>query len=288
VARAIDHARAQGCHVITMSLGGVFSWAVRRAIRRAVKDNLIVMAAAGNCVRLVVWPARHGDCLAIGGINVDDEMWPGSSRGSAVDVAAPGELVWRARNPEQQPGTNDVSGGEGTSFAVAMTAGVAALWLAHHGRDKLINGLNSGETLQERFRALLKATARVPPVWDSSKLGAGIVNAHDLLLRDPSEIAMPEAVTAPVSSVDDAVAESLAMSGVPIPESAEARPQLPGHEYRAELAYLALRRTWRERQGPQPESAFVVGGRTDFPASERLSEAVRVAGVSGLETLLAD
>lgn len=288
VARAIDHARTQGCHIITMSLGGVFSWAVRRALRRAVKANMIVLAAAGNCVRLVVWPARLKDCIAIGGINVDDQMWRGSSRGSAVDVAAPAELVWRAKNPEQQPGTSEVHGGEGTSFAVAMTAGVAALWLAHYGRDNLINSLNSGETLQERFRALLKATAREPAQWDSDKLGAGIVDAEALLMRDPVDVVMPEGVAEPVFSVADAVAESLALTAEgPVPESVPAA-DMQGHEYQSEMAYLALRQAWQGFQGPQPEFAGAVpGGRTDFPVSARLAAAIRAAGGS-LVSLLQD
>jgi subtilase family protein/DDE family transposase len=55
VAVAIEFAIQNGAHVITMSLGGVPSFALWFALRRAVKQNLIVLAAAGNCVGEVVF-----------------------------------------------------------------------------------------------------------------------------------------------------------------------------------------------------------------------------------------
>jgi serine protease len=180
VAEAIDWAVNHGAHVITMSLGGIPSFALHRAVRRAVAADVIVLAAAGNCVRTVVWPARYDDCIAVAGVNSADRVWKGSCRGSAVDISAPGENVFRARI-----GTPAVGQGQGTSFAVALTAGAAALWLAHHGRPNLIAAARSrGETLQQMFRRLVMGTARRPADWDSFNLGAGIVNAHELLRAD--------------------------------------------------------------------------------------------------------
>ena len=184
VAEGVDYARRQGCHVITMSLGGLPSLALRAAIRRAVRDNIIVVAAAGNCVRTVAYPARFQDCIAIAGINVDDLPWQGSCRGSAIDVSAPAELVYRADRGAPEDPVNDANGeGQGTSFAVALTAGVAALWLAHQGRDRVVRNLRPGQTVQELFRRLLRGTARVPDhgQWDFSEFGAGIVDARGLL-----------------------------------------------------------------------------------------------------------
>ncbi|QYN39139.1 S8 family serine peptidase [Pseudonocardia sp. DSM 110487] len=177
VAQAIDWAVASGAHVITMSLGGIPSFSLHRALRRAVEADVIVLAAAGNCVRTVVWPARYDDCIAVAGTNIRGEQWRGSCRGAAVDVSAPAENVVRARI-----GLPAVGQGQGTSFAVAMVAGVAALWLAHHGRAALVAAARArGETLQTMFRRLLQATAQRPPGWDSSAMGAGIVDARALL-----------------------------------------------------------------------------------------------------------
>jgi serine protease len=183
VAEAIEWAVAHGAHVITMSLGGIPSFSLHRAVRRAVAADVIVLAAAGNCVRTVVWPARYDDCIAVAGVNSNDAPWRGTCRGAAVSISAPGENVFRARSVRgEEP---SVGQGQGTSFAVALTAGVAALWLAHHGRANLIAAAHARrETLQEMFRRLLKATARRPAGWDSFNMGAGIVDARALLEAD--------------------------------------------------------------------------------------------------------
>ncbi len=185
VAKAVDHARRSRCHVISMSLGGRGFFGLERAIQRAVDENMIVMAAAGNSVRVVVAPASYDDCLAVAGTTPADEPWSGSSRGKAVDVAAPGDRVWVAnfdRDPDPWARTIDTS--SGTSYAVAHLAGVAALWLAHHGRDDLIRRYQaSGMRLQDVFRAIIRNTARRPAGWDSD-FGAGIVDA-EAVLRAP-------------------------------------------------------------------------------------------------------
>jgi len=181
VARAIEHAVDAGCHVITMSLGGLWSRALAVAVERAIENNLIVLAAAGNCVRLVVWPARFDRCLAVAGSNVDDGIWPGSCRGAAVDVSAPAQHVYRASRRPDDSDPSAFGPGEGTSFSVALAAGVAALWLGHHGRQELIDTLAPGEKLQDRFARLLRQTARIPAGWNTDEFGAGIVDARALL-----------------------------------------------------------------------------------------------------------
>ena len=183
VAEAIDFAVANGAHVITMSLGGIPSFSLYRALSRAVEADVIVLAAAGNCVGLVVWPARYEDCIAVAGTNADDKPWQGSSNGPDVDISAPGQNVFRARVQNGKPPS--VGQGQGTSFAVALTAGVAACWLAHHGRPNLIAEARArGETLQNMFRRILRATARRPPGWNGINMGAGIVHARRLLEAD--------------------------------------------------------------------------------------------------------
>jgi serine protease len=189
VAEAIEFAINNGAHVITMSLGGLPSIPLSLALRRAVENNLIVLAAAGNCVREVVFPARYEDCIAVAGVNSKDERWQGTCSGPDVAISAPGENVYRASVKRDEPSgaiSYGVGQGQGTSFAVALAAGVAALWMAHHGRDALITFANSkGETLQAMFRRLLRATSRRPgPNWDATTMGAGIVDANSLLRAD--------------------------------------------------------------------------------------------------------
>jgi subtilisin family serine protease len=239
VTQAIDFAVDNGAHVITMSLGGIPSAALHRAVRRAVGADIIVLAAAGNCVRTVVWPARYDECIAVGGIGHADLPWRGSCRGSAVDVSAPAENVFRAR-----PDTNVANGestkvaqGEGTSFAVALTAGAAALWLAHHGRANLIiEARRRGETLQQMFKRLVMATARRTPNWDSSNFGAGIVDAEALLHADLDLARGREGTLARSDdralSIRTLIAEQVAVAAVD--------RELDYDRYGPELAFLLL------------------------------------------------
>lgn len=243
VAQAIDHARRNGAHVISMSLGGVFSSALHAALRRAVKANIIVIAAAGNCVGIVVWPARYAEAIAVGGINVKLDPWRGSSSGSAVAISGPAEFVLRADARDATAPTTAVSGGQGTSFATAHLAGVAALWLAHHGRDALIAGLAPGRTLQAAFRAALAGSASRPPGFDSGNFGAGIVDANALVRLDPAAALAggAEAVAEAPEAVDDGLDSALAeVFGVGAVEAAG--PAMEDGQNRIELACAALER----------------------------------------------
>jgi subtilisin family serine protease len=178
IARAVRHATANSCHIISMSLGGRPARALRFAIMDAVNSNMLVVAAAGNQVRLVVWPGRYRECVTLAASNIKDLPWSGTSRGKAVDVSAPGEDVWVAEPNLPPSGT---SLGSGTSYATAHAAGVAALWLAFHGRQSIINVLPPNTHLQDIFRDCLRTTARTPAGWDKTKFGAGIVDAKALL-----------------------------------------------------------------------------------------------------------
>jgi hypothetical protein len=189
VAVAIERARQSRCDIVSMSLGGVgFAGAVRDAIRTAVESGMIVMAAAGNEVGFVTAPASWPECLAIGGTNVRDEPWRGSSHGPEVDFCAPAEGVWAATaRREHRRAEFSVEPHDGTSFAVANTAGVAALWLAHHGADTLRRRYGS-PNVQRLFLMLARKTARRPDGWDQRDRGAGILDARALLeaeLPDP-------------------------------------------------------------------------------------------------------
>jgi len=194
VAKAVDRAHRSGCHVISMSLGGIgFFDGLQVRIRRAVEDGLIVCAAAGNKVGFVVAPARFPECIAVAATNIQDRPWTGSSRGREVDVAAPGESVWVADiRLDESPPRYDVSRHSGTSFAVALVAATAALWLAHHGRENLIARYGRSG-IQDAFMRLVRTQgSRQPAGWDAGRFGVGIIDARALLsapLPAPAELA---------------------------------------------------------------------------------------------------
>ncbi len=219
VARAVNIARDRGCHIISMSLGGRGFIGLQEAIRAAVADGMIVMAAAGNKVTFVVAPASYPECLAVAATNCNSKPWPDSSRGELVDISAPGESVWAARvDLKTTPPRFVESRSDGTSYAVAMLAGVAALWLAHHGPERIRRRYGKAN-VQGAFLALLRSHGRrVPPDWISNgwqrKYGVGIVDAVALLragLPDLPETAVPETVSEaaqqPVSRLHAALGE---------------------------------------------------------------------------------
>ncbi|AKQ66398.1 Subtilisin precursor [Myxococcus hansupus] len=162
-------------HVISISLGWIPNAGLHRAIQHAVRENIIVIAAAGNYTGpIVVWPAAYDEVVAMAACNARATPWTYSARGSAVDATGPGENVWTAQ-PE-----NKVAKSSGTSHATATVAGIAALWLAHHGRDNLLARYQGGPPLAQVFRHVLRATC---DSWPASKesWGAGLVNAKACL-----------------------------------------------------------------------------------------------------------
>jgi subtilisin family serine protease len=184
LALAIDHAigidTRNGCDVISMSLGGPFaSRSLERMLAAAADRGIISLAAAGNVWPWVVHPARMPGVIAVAASNCRDGIWRYSATGDEVDLAAPGQDVWRAL--AERGGRYDEARSSGTSYAVATVAGAAALWLSRHGRDRL-RRLYPGAALPAVFRRLLtRAGVRRPPGWNTGRHGAGILDAVGLL-----------------------------------------------------------------------------------------------------------
>lgn len=206
LAKSIRHAVKSDCDVISMSLGGRAFFGLESAIRNAKRNNLIVMAAAGNCVKFVVAPAAYKHCLAVGATNFDNQPWRGSSRGKKVNFSAPGEHVWTAHIDDPGDPLDGTWPKQGTSFAVAGSAGVASLWLAHHNLDRDTVTLPDKTYLQDVFLDQVKASVTVPDDWAShdGKYGPGIINARDLLaLPIPDTATLRQARRAPLADQSD-------------------------------------------------------------------------------------
>lgn len=276
VAKAIDHARKVSADVISMSLGGTPSRSVRKAIAKAVDADMIVVAAAGNCVGLVVWPAQYDDVIAVGGTNIQDKKWKGSSSGGAVAISAPAELVWRAERKSTADPPAQVSGGQGTSFATALTAGVAALWLAHFGRLAVRAQARARNVrVQELFRAALRQTARRPADWNSGKLGAGIVDAAALLALPLAQIAVGSRARA-----SDAEAFGQVLEAAQGPGTVDPVFDWAAHGLEVASLVLADAKSGRDLSAGRREArAF------DREASEGLIEAAQVSADSRLAAL---
>jgi thermitase len=225
LADAIYRAVDTGCHVISISLGWLPNEKAHEAVRYAVEKDVIVVAAAGNAVRVfVVWPAHYDEVVSCAGCTSHRRRWSGSSRGRRVDVTAPAEHVWKAAIDDE--GIETVVPSDGTSFSAASVAGVAALWLAYWGRDRLLSTYGGEFRLANVFRRLLMDSCDPPPEGHDGNFGAGIVNAKRLLETDLPTREELRASSAPIfESVLFHTAESTAVSG--LRSLAEAFDELP-------------------------------------------------------------
>jgi serine protease len=266
VAAAIGHAVQAQCHIVSLSLGGFAGRAMHAAIRSAIERDMIVIAAAGNCFPMVVWPAHYPEVIAVAGTNIEDQPWKGSSRGRAVDVAAPAEFVWRARRSRPVEPVTEVLAGQGTSFAAALVTGIAALWLSCFGRDAVVAQARArGITVQSLFRAALRATARKPAGWNADDLGAGIADAGALLALELANIpaAGPEAAAGGDHHMRQVLDDEM-QPGVH-------DRQFPWPRYEAEISMILLAQA---RSGAPPAALSVESKSNATRPSEQLAKAV--------------
>jgi thermitase len=224
--KAIALAIENDCHVVSISLGWFGHSALHDVVKRAWENDIIIVAAAGNYTgRLIVWPARYRECICMAGCDAKRGIWGGSARGSRIDFTAPGQDVWKAGFDE---GASTTMQSSGTSFATAMTAGVAALWLSHHGRQNLIDRYSPhGVRLTEVFRKVIELSADPAPRYWFGGFG-GIVNAETALqtaLPSPQEVrqsfsqeAMTEGIDIPAGIGGPSLNTALEILGANNPE----------------------------------------------------------------------
>lgn len=272
LARAVHHSVRSGCHVISMSLGGRAFFGLRAAIRHAVRNQLIVAAAAGNCVRTVVAPAVYEECIAVAGTNSDDEPWRGSSRGAAVTISAPGEHVWVASWNKPNTPPNQVAPGQGTSFAVANVAGVATLWLAYHGPAALAQQYSGTARLQHVFVDLAQKTARTPENWKPDKFGPGIIDAEALLrepLPDPADATAKR--VAPADSELALMARMLDRDEDDVKNAMSLILEIPVDQVQSELEVWGpeMMQIWLESRGEFERVLSELEGSAGDPTSRR-------------------
>lgn len=185
IPEAIRHAIRTECDVVVMCLGGIsHSASVQKAMKDAVDAGLIIVCAAGNIWPAVVFPAAYAAdrlCVAVAAVDENFRPWEYTARGSAVTVSAPGENVWAARKKHPDDGGDALC--NGTTLACSLTAGIAALFVARHGRDNLRRIASArGISVQELFNRAIVHDLMPPRVWNgATNLGAGVVNAWSTL-----------------------------------------------------------------------------------------------------------
>lgn len=168
--------------VISISMGGESDEPSDRlpcVAGLAERSGVIIVAAAGQLPapgltkwlffrgkQPVAFPGRYASTIAVSGSTIHGEPWKDACHGKEVDVTAPAEYVWRG-NTECGVGET-VGHGRGTSFATALTAGVAAMWVRYHGYENLWNMY--GPALSSAFRWVLKNGGTRTPVQLADEL----------------------------------------------------------------------------------------------------------------------
>lgn len=154
--------------VANMSLGTVkYSKALYSAIKKAYSSGLIMVAAAGNGgpgTSTVEYPAKFNEVIAVSATDENNAITIWSSRGSEIDIAAPGNNIYSTF-------VNSTYGTlSGTSMAAPHVTGAIALKLSSSP------GLTPTSILN-----LLRSTATGLPNASPEEQGAGLVDALKLL-----------------------------------------------------------------------------------------------------------
>ncbi|MCQ9377767.1 S8/S53 family peptidase [Methyloversatilis sp. XJ19-49] len=190
----LDAVEKKGCKVISISLGALFGLgSLAAAIDCAYENGVIICAAAGNYIREVIYPARYNRVVTVGGVtpveadgNWNFKPWSGSARGTYVDICGPADRIRRPSMIRSKGREKQVieANGDGTSYATAICAGIAVLWLAKHGEAALVEKYGDQRWARvAAFKHLLTASGicTTPPGWDNDLFGAGVYHAGRLL-----------------------------------------------------------------------------------------------------------
>lgn len=173
-----------GVNVISLSMGvglGFVIKPMREAVNHAWDRGVILVCAAGNLINSVVAPARLDRTLAVAGVTSTEAPWSGSCFGPTVDMSGPAADLRRAN--VKRPNAPEFSyafGGDGTSYATAMTSGTAALWLAHRRAEISATYAQPWQRVAA-FTAIVRSTAHVPPNWNPGAFGTGVLDVQAVL-----------------------------------------------------------------------------------------------------------
>jgi subtilisin family serine protease len=171
------------------------------AVDEAYEAGIILVAAGGQIVDSVCYPAKYSRTIGVGGVTPARRIWFKYNAGKEmIDVWAPAANVLRA-DPLALPGTVTVrpvegadpgmsalssdssSGGyakgEGTSYATVHVAAAAAMWLVARAADIAAAYPEPWQRV-EAFRRLLRETAQ-PIVGPQPGNGTGILNIEALV-----------------------------------------------------------------------------------------------------------
>lgn len=115
-----------GCRVLNLSMGVRTDYAsLREAIAYAEEKNVVVVAAVGNDgSSAVYYPAAYDTVIGVGAVDSDGAVYYHSNYNDSVFITAPGAELLSTAAP------GGYASCSGTSFAVSMVSGAAAVLLS--------------------------------------------------------------------------------------------------------------------------------------------------------------
>jgi hypothetical protein len=196
---AMDHAVANGAHVIAMSMGGEKSNPYyEKAIKKAYENGILFVCASGQITDDVLRtgtlsPASDPRTIGVGGIETerqDDEITThyiplkGGAEEEAMDISAPAKWVYCAGISKNGDSFHRL--GVGTSQSAAHGAAAAALWRQYWKDELALEPYKSKKSLiVEAFKWALKESKNIPDYWKHNQKwvdeNKGILDAKKML-----------------------------------------------------------------------------------------------------------
>jgi major intracellular serine protease len=166
IIKAIDHAIVQKVDIISMSLGGANDPGLHQAVQRAVKEQILVVCAAGNDgdgrhdTDEFSYPAGYNEVISVGAIDFEGRSAYFTNSNNGIDIVAPGMDILST-----YPGEKYVKM-SGTSMSAPHVSGALAL-LINLGKSEFQRKL----TEPELYAQLIKRT--MPLGYSKSLEGNG-------------------------------------------------------------------------------------------------------------------
>lgn len=176
VIEGLDWVIKNKMQVVNMSLGTSSNvQSFHDAVVRVNAVGIVQVAAAGNSGGAVLYPAAYQEVIAVSATDQTNTIASWSSRGSEVDLAAPGVNIYSTYKGSIYATLS------GTSMASPHVAGAAALVLTQTAKcDSNLNGVCDPVEVQQR----LEATAEDLGVSGKDNLyGSGLVDAEKAVMQ---------------------------------------------------------------------------------------------------------
>ncbi|MFH1245099.1 MAG: S8 family peptidase [Candidatus Omnitrophota bacterium] len=169
IIEGLDWCVKNNMQVVNMSLGSSGTvQSFHDAVIKANQAGLVLVGAAGNNGGAVIYPAAYPEVIAVSASDSTDHIASWSSRGSEVDLIAPGVNIYSTYNNGYYATMS------GTSMACPHVVGTAALVLTTDVSAYDVDG--DGLWDPEEVKSKLEMTAENLGLSDSEQ-GAGLVRA---------------------------------------------------------------------------------------------------------------